>query len=135
MKRRSSSGGKTCSSSTLPIIVTRDDGVVIGLWAGLGKRTTGDATELNLETFGMLSQGMREPEVVDRTGQSNRPRQTSLGGKHRYHREPVEQAFRMLVMGSIRGCARLHGLHHHIVLMASSPSLRCGFGISGWSHL
>ena len=104
-----------------------------GLVFGSGQLV--DATEVNLETFGMLSQGMREPEVVDRTGQSNRPRQTSLGGKHRYHREPVEEAFRMLVMGSIRGCARLHGLHHHIVLMASSPSLRCGFGISGWSHL
>ena len=50
---------------------TRDDGVVIGLWAGLWKRTT-DATEVNLETFGMLSQGMTEPEVVGRTGQPDR---------------------------------------------------------------
>jgi hypothetical protein len=38
-----------------------------GLVFGSGQLV--DATEVNLETFGMLSQGMTEPEVVGRTGQ------------------------------------------------------------------
>jgi hypothetical protein len=41
-----------------------------GLVFGSGQLV--DATEVNLETFGMLSQGMTEPEVVGRTGQPDR---------------------------------------------------------------
>jgi len=37
----------------------------------------------------------------------------------------------MLVMGSIRGCARLHGLHHHVVLMASTLPWRQAVSRSG----